>query len=128
MKLFNHNQLKKQQEASEHLMPLIVSNDGYVLTNDERIAFRMALGQRPVRLWRSESKDLGLDHQGITPQEAYALMSRFQQMEDIEDAALKLQSIASRMRNLLVKAKSEVTSNKLKVEISRILLETEKYE
>lgn len=110
------------------MMPLITSNDGYVLTCDERIAFRMGIGKRPVRYWRSETKDLGLDHEGITVEEAYALLSRINQAPDIEEAAMILQSIASRMRNLLIKAKSENISDKLKVDISRILLETEKYE
>lgn len=130
MKLFNHNQLNKQKEACKHLEPLIASDDGYILTQDERIAYRFALGKSPVNLWRNEVKTLGLDHPGITPQEAYHLQSRISQLPDIEDAALKLQLFAARMRILLRKVHDlncEEISPKLKVDIARILLDTEPY-
>ena len=131
MKLFNHNQLNKQREACKHLEPLIASDDGYILTQDERIAYRFALGKSPVNLWRNEVKTLGLNHPGITPQEAYHLQSRISQLPDIEDAALKLQLFASRMRNLLRKIHNQNCKDlpaNVKVEIARILLDTEKYE
>lgn len=128
MKLLNHNQLRKQREATAHLEPLIASNDGYVLTKAGRLAFRMLLGEMPVQVIRSETNDLGLDTKGISSKEAFDLLSRINQMPDVEGVTLELQAISARMRKLLLKAKLERNlSDKTIVEITMLLRDTEKY-
>lgn len=113
MKHINHNGLAKLREANkktqlvlENIEPIIASNDGYVLTQDGRIAFRFYLGKQPVLRARTETKDLGLDTPGITPEEAYALASRIAEMPHIEKVALDLQRTASKMRNLLLEVQN----------------------
>lgn len=105
------NELKRLIENSKravpmidvsNLEPIITSNDGYILTADERILMRMAVGSSPVNLWRSETKSLGLDHHGVTPEEAYAYISRLSALPAIEDAALDLQRKAVLLRRALV--------------------------
>lgn len=105
------NELKRLIEKSKRavpninvaeLEPIIVSNDGYILTADERIMMRMAVGSAPVNLWRSETKSLGLDHRGVTVDEAYAYISRMAALPVIEDAALDIQRKAALLRKALV--------------------------
>ena len=110
--------------------PLIASNDGYMLTQDGRIALRFGVGSQPVALWRSETKDLGLGIGGITPEEAYALASRVRDMPALEDAVLTLQRDAARLRTALQRLynethKGQPPSAKALVEASQILRDTE---
>ena len=118
MKIINHNQLRKQREACQNLEPFIPSNDGFVMTKDERLAFRLVSG----------SEAATYDKQSMTTKEAFAFLSRLAQMPDVEQAALTLQLLATRMRLLLRNAQNEkVLSSKLTVDIARILNETERY-
>ena len=126
---FKHRELKAQREASKNLLPVIPSNDGYILTQDERILMRMALGREPVKLWRSETKELGLDVSGVTFEEAYAVISRFAQMNDLEEAALSLAADAADMRKVLLKAYNEsgsggTVSPKTREQMLAIILDT----
>ena len=107
---FKHRELRTQREATKNLLPAIASNDGYILTQDGRILMRMALGKEPVKLWRSENNDLGLGVSGVTADEAYAVMSRFAQMNDLEEAALSLGADAFDLRKVLLKAYNESAS------------------
>lgn len=128
MKVIDHKLLMRQRATTAHLEPLIASNDGYMITTDNRIAFRWAVGANPVTLWRSETNTLGLDTPGITPKDVFALASRLVQLPDLELAALDLQRYAARMRMLLLKAKFEQKlSAKLTVDIAQILRETERF-
>lgn len=107
---FKHRELKAQREATKNILPAIASNDGYILTQDGRILMRMAVGREPVKLWRSETKDLGLDVPGVTVDEAYAVICRFAQMDGLEEAALSLAADAADMRKVLLKAYNESSS------------------
>lgn len=131
--IIKHNNVKKLMEQSrklapdidiENIEPIIASNDGYILTKDGRILLRMAIGNSPVELWRSESKDLGMDVRGVSPQEAYAFISRLAAMPDYEQAALLNQRDSARLRLMLEKVQAHVP-DKLKVEIAMLLRDTE---
>lgn len=131
--IVKQNSVRKLMEQSkklapdiniEDIEPIIASNDGYVLTKDERILLRMAVGSNPVRYWRSETKDLGLDVPGVTPQEAYAFISRIAAMPAYEQAALLNQRDTARLRLMLEKVKDYVP-DKFKVEIAMLLRDTE---
>ena len=131
--IIKHNTVRKLMEQSaklapdiniEDIEPIIASNDGYILTKDGRILLRMGVGSAPVNLWRSEKKDLGLDVPGISPQEAYAFISRIAAMPAYEQAALLNQRDAARLRLMLEKVKDYVP-DKFKVEIAMLLRDTE---
>ena len=138
MKLFNHNSLMKLKAESDHLFPVVASNNGYVLAADDRVAWQFQLGDDPVgQTYASMMKEIqkglepiGMGTKGITPAEAYAFVSRIAAMPGIEDAALSLQRWASVMRDLLVEVqianrnKTELSSKTL-VKIATILRETE---
>lgn len=138
MKLFNHNSLMKLKAESDHLFPVVASNNGYVLAADDRVAWQFQLGNDPVgQTYASMMKEIqqgkepiGLGTKGITPEEAYAFISRIASMPGIEDAALQLQRWASIMRELLVdvqlasRNKTELSPKTL-VKIATILRETE---
>lgn len=138
MKLFNHNALMALKKESDHLMPVIASNNGYVLAADNRVAWQFQLGKDPVgQTYATMLKEIeqgrepiGMGTQGITPVEAHAFVSRIAAMPGIEDAALQLQRWASLMRDLLLEAhtcaqqKKEIPA-KTMVKISMILRETE---
>ena len=131
--IIKHNDVRRLMEQSrklapdiniEDIEPIIASNDGYILTKDGRILLRMGVGSAPVNLWRSETKDLGLDVSGVSPQEAYAFISRLAAMPAYEQAALQNQKDAARLRLMLEKVKDHVP-DKLKVEIAMLLRDTE---
>ena len=135
--IIKHNEVRKLMEQSkklapdiniEDLEPIVASNDGYILTKDKRILLRMALGCNPVKLWRSETKDLGLDVPGITPQEAYAFISRLAAMPAYEQAALMNQRDAARLHKMLTKiftSYRQHLSDKDQVEVAMLLRDTE---
>ena len=131
--IIKHNDVRRLMEQSkklspdiniEDIEPIIASNDGYVLTKDGRILLRMAVGNSPVELWRAESKDLGLDVRGVSPQEAFAFISRLAAMPTYEQAALVNQRDAARLRAMLERVQGHVP-DKLKVEIAMLLRDTE---
>ena len=131
--ILKHNNVRKLMEQSaklapdiniEDIEPIIASNDGYVLTKDGRILLRLGVGSAPVNLWRSETKDLGLDTPGVSPKEAYAFISRLAAMPDYEQAALQNQRDAARLRAMLVMVK-EMVPAKMLVEIAMVLRDTE---
>lgn len=122
--------IKASPKMNPVLEPVIAADDGYVLTADERIAFRIALGREPVALWRAETKPMGLGVAGITPHEAYALVSRIAALPGIESAALSLQRDSDRLRAALVAIMASVTTGKLPgnkdiVAASMVLRDTE---
>ena len=135
--IIKHNEVRKLMEQSRKLSPdvniedlesVIASNDGYILTKDGRILLRMAVGSNPVRYWRSETKDLGLDVPGVTPQEAYAYISRLAAMPAYEQAALLNQRDAARLHKMLTKILTNYRqhlSDKDQIEVVMLLRDTE---
>ena len=137
--LLKQNEIKRLREASKRLAPdidianiesIVASNDGYILTSDNRILMRMAVGSSPVDLWRRETKDLGLGHPGVTPQEAFAYISRLAALPLIEESALDIQRKAVLLRRALVDLldcaqRKELPNSKQIVAAAMIVRETE---
>lgn len=102
-----HTDLKRLIDASKKLNdmtllePVIASNNAFVLTSDGRLAFRFQLGDTPVDDYRRETTELGLGHKGITVKEAYAFISRFAALPQIEEAAIGLQRDRHRLIDAL---------------------------
>ncbi len=102
-----HTDLKRLIDASKKLNnmsllePVVASNNAFVLTSDGRLAFRFQLGDTPVADYRGETTELGLDHKGITVKEAYAFISRFAALPQIEEAAIQLQRDRHRLIDAL---------------------------
>lgn len=128
--LLDRRQLQKWADDSKRVLPLkqpplelepmIPSRDGFVLTSDDRLALRFMLN--------SEASMYGMP--GITPQEAFALMGRLENLPAIQEAALIMQ----RDLVLLHKAakavmdrlqRKEEPTQKERQELSRILWELE---
>lgn len=128
--LLDRRQLQKWAEESKRLLPLktppteleplIPSKNGFVLTKDDRLAFQFML--------KSEAAKHGMD--GLTPEEAYALMGRLENLPAIQDAALLLQrdvvvlyraakAVMTRLQ------RNEEPTKKERQDLSRILWELE---
>ena len=135
--IIKHNTVQKLMAESKRLAPdidisnlepIIASNDGYILTQDKRILLRMGVGSAPVNLWRSETKDLGLDTPGVSPKEAYAFISRLASMPAYEQAALVNQRDAARLRSMLsmvYDAMKDSLPRNLRVDVAMLLKDTE---
>lgn len=131
MKLFNHNQLKKQREHTAHLEPFIASNDGYVLSQGMRhVVLRVALGPAPIRVWQREHIQERLDMPGLSAHQGKAVIDRLCQLRDIEDCAMDLQRMTAKMRMIIRKLyddkKLDIPAH-LRVEMSCLLRDTAEF-
>lgn len=132
MNRFDQRQVTKWEAESKRLLPLKVQNDftdaeplipsrdGFVLTQDDRLAFRFML--------QSEAQKYGKD--GLTPREAYALMGRLENLPAIEQVALDLQRDFVIVRRALIAlyaavSRKQMPTSKEIVDAARAIRETE---
>ena len=119
----DHRQIQKWRDECRAILPLeplIPSEDGFVLTQDDRLAFRFMLQSQA----RKYSKD------GLTPHEAYALMGRIENLPAVEEMAMLMQRDLVKMRKALAALYGAVSTGKMPgnkhiVEAAAILRETE---
>lgn len=90
----DHRQIQAWRQESRHILPLepfIPSNDGFVLGQDDRLVFRFMLNSLAAQY----------DKKGLTPEEAYAVMGRIENMPGIEQAAMDAQRDVVLLRKAL---------------------------
>lgn len=131
MNYFDHRQITRWADACKrmtpltlrndlsHAEPLIPSQDGFVLTADNRLAFRFMLP--------SLARQYDMD--GLSVDEAYALMARLENLPAIEQVAKDLQRDFVKIRkvaldlHLTMMSGKELTA-KQKVALATVLRDT----
>lgn len=132
MNRFEHRTITKWQQESKRLLPLklkndfghaeplIPSQDGFVLTADDRLAFQFML--------QSQAQKHGKD--GLTPHEAFALMGRLENLPAVEGLAIEMQRDLVVLRRALLAlygplSKGDMPEAKAVVSAAQALRETE---
>lgn len=100
--------------------PLIPSEDGFVLGQDDRLVLRLMLNSQAAKYGK----------RGLTPHEAYAIIGRMENMPFIEEAAKNTQRDMIRLLDAVRLVMEDITrghlpDNKKIVNLARVIREVE---
>lgn len=105
---FDARQIRKWLEDLRHVLPIIPSKDGLVLTKDDRPLYRYILNSAGG---------------GLTPQEAYALAAILENLAPIVEAVISQQRDFVMARRALIRALNH-PSPKQRGEIDDVIQDT----